>query len=186
MAGSMALYGLGKLHNVLASHDNSTIRAARPKAVGLLSGRDFGLPPQLHGRRRPRRPVGPGPRRRRSTDVGAQPGDSTERGRLARFGDRLSATRPGRFVSASPAAMGRGHASRGEPAGPSASRGVGGPMGGSGRLGPATRRAAPVPLRTPPRVPSAKATSSLLRPESSEIVLCQALGPAAPCPICED
>ncbi len=33
LAGSMALYGLGKLHDFLALRDNATIRVARPKAV---------------------------------------------------------------------------------------------------------------------------------------------------------
>ena len=186
LAGSMAMRGLGKLHAALADRESGTIRAPRPKAMvyyqasllvcrrNYMAANDLGVLLAQGGRYEDARPM-------LEHSVSIQPQSAGWRN-LAVVYNKLG--RPDLAQQAYrqwTATVERETAQAGRR--PPAARMV--QWVDPARFAQTPGQPPPVPQRTPAaRTSGPKSTSWLTAPQRSPILLCQALGPAAPCPIC--
>ncbi len=180
-AGSMALHGLGKLHAALAGQQAQTVRAAQPKAMAFYQAALLTCPRNFLA----------------SNDLGVL---------LARAGRHEDArTALEHSVSIQPQSVGwhnlsvvyrqLGRPDLAQQAYRHWTAAVQAETARRGRPAPAAQMVrwvdpaafAPSPSERPPApqgVRNPRATGWFVSPDREKILLCQALGPAAPCPVC--
>jgi len=186
LAGSMAMRGLGKLHAALADRDSGTIRAPRPKAMvyyqasllvcrrNYMAANDLGVLLARGGRYEDARPMF-------EHSVSIQPQSASWRNLAVVYGKLGRPDLAQQAYRHWTAAVERETAQAGRR--PPAAQMVQwvDPAGFAQTPG----QPPPPPQRTPAaRTPGPRSTGWLTAPQRGPILLCQALGPAAPCPIC--
>jgi polysaccharide export outer membrane protein len=186
LAGSMAMRGLGKLHALLADGDSATIRAPRPKAMvyyqaallvcrrNYMAANDLGVLLARAGRYEDARAM-----LEHSISIHPQ---SVGWRNLAVVYRQLG--RPDLAQQAYRQWTAAVERERAQGVGRSPAARMVQWMDPAG-FAQTARQPPPVPQRTPaPRNLGPESTGCLRARQPSPILLCQALGPAAPCPIC--